>query len=92
MCVLHRCDNRKCVNPTHLWIGTQQDNIQDMIRKGRDKKADSERNGGAKLSWIEVDKIREIRKQKGTYYKDLAKMFNVHYATIKRIITKRTWL
>lgn len=92
LCVLHKCDNRKCVNSRHLFLGTQQDNIRDMIRKGRDKKANSENNGGAKLTWKEVDKIRKIRKEKGIYYKDLAKMFNVHYATIKRIITKRTWL
>lgn len=42
--VLHRCDNRRCCNPEHLFLGTQKDNMQDMIAKGRQNLARRKRS------------------------------------------------
>jgi hypothetical protein len=54
--VLHRCDNRLCVNPAHLFLGTAMDNTQDMVRK--DRHVRGERQGRSKLTSREVLAIR----------------------------------
>lgn len=57
--VLHKCDNRKCVNPNHLFLGTLLDNSQDMVRKGRHSTKNYKRKG-QKLS---IDDVRIIKKR-----------------------------
>ena len=64
MHVCHKCDNRLCVNPNHLFTGTAQDNIHDMMSKGRRVQSYSDRNGSrnsnAKLSESNVSTIRTM--------------------------------
>lgn len=91
MLVLHSCDNRKCCNLNHLFLGTNQDNTDDMISKGRQKHTVGEKNGDSKL--IEKD-ILEIRKKYKWYIytqKQLAVEYNVTDSTINRIINYRSW-
>ena len=54
--VLHHCDEKRCFNVEHLFLGTQADNLADMVRKGRS--AYGARNGQAKLSDVQVAEIR----------------------------------
>lgn len=90
LCVCHTCDNRKCVNPTHLWVGTRNDNIQDMHRKGRARKATSEKNDGAKISWQEVREIRKLYPLMKSHRK-LAVKFNISRRQISRITRNLSW-
>lgn len=86
--VLHRCDNRACANPKHLWLGSQRDNVHDAISKGRHQKHD--RNGRAKLN---PAKVAEIRALLGTMPKaEIARKYGVTPPTIGHIAHRRNWL
>lgn len=57
-CVLHRCDVPACVNPKHLFIGTQRQNVLDMFEKGRANRAKGERNAKARLTTEQALQIK----------------------------------
>ena len=81
--VLHRCDNPSCVNPYHLFLGTQQDNIQDSYKKGR--------GTHQKLSWIEVRQIRELYPTGKFSQSVLAEMFGVTQGNISAVCRRRSY-
>jgi hypothetical protein len=86
--VCHTCDNRICVNPDHLFLGTAQVNTADMIQKGR--AATGERHGRSKLTQSQVDEIR-ARRAAGEPVTDLAAAFSVCRHTISLIASGRIW-
>lgn len=85
--VLHHCDNRACVNPDHLFLGTNLDNVRDRQRKKRGLNLDGEKNGRAKLTQADVAHIRR-RELKA---KDYAAMYGVGRSTISMIWIGKNW-
>ena len=77
LCVLHRCDNRLCVNVDHLFLGDIHENIKDMDVKGR-------RGTRSKLIVADVEKIKDMLSQRFSQ-QHIAKLFNVNQTTISRI-------
>ena len=105
MLVLHKCDNRPCVNPHHLFLGTHRDNMADMVRKGRSASGArngmrihperlhltrGERNGRSKLTDESVLEVRR-RLTAGESNGELARAFGVSSAAISFIAQRRTW-
>lgn len=80
--VLHRCDNRACVRPDHLFLGTQKGNMEDMVQKGR--------KGGAKLTPAQVAEIKHLHKH-GHQRGELAQRFGVTPHTIYMVASGKTW-
>lgn len=89
LCVLHKCDNRKCVNPTHLFLGTIQDNNRDMHNKGRHAKG--EKNGRSKLTTDDVNRIRCLHNEKGYSCSRLSKLYDVSSSNISGITKEKYW-
>lgn len=88
--VLHKCDNPPCVNPEHLFLGTDRDNVKDSISKGRFTRAKGE---GQWFSKLTDENVLEIRKMafEGIMQKDIAKKFGMDWRHIGAIIRKQSW-
>ena len=103
MCVCHHCDNPKCVRPEHLFVGTHDDNMADMVRKKRCHCGDSHyfhrhpekipdrsgtKNGRSKLTEKDVREIRSLSHLKRL---ELARRYGVSQAAISFVILRETW-
>jgi hypothetical protein len=91
MYVIHTCDNRWCVNPEHLFIGTHQDNMTDKIRKGRQPQHHGENNPRARLTQKDIKEIRELYHSGNWKQKDIGLLFGIHQTHVSRIITWGVW-
>lgn len=105
--VLHRCDNRKCLNPEHLFLGTSLDNSRDMEQKGRHNyigltdpllrkqptKAQRARGSRSGTAKLTESDVRRIREAylRAAKQTEMAVMYGVSQATIQRITSRTHW-
>ena len=102
LCVCHKCDNPSCVNPFHLFLGTQKENQIDKISKGREARGEKhsvatklktpkgEKNPAAKLKESDVIKIRELG-ARGCEQREIAAQFGVSHTLIGYILRRKLW-
>jgi hypothetical protein len=93
VCVLHRCDNPRCVKPTHLFLGTQADNNRDMKEKGRARGPylRGEYHPAAKLRDEQVIEIRAAHSS-GESTRRLAELYGVRRRLITEVVAGRTYI
>jgi hypothetical protein len=87
--VLHKCDNRRCVNPNHLFPGTNDDNIADKMAKGRHRSGHGTQVHTAKLNENLVRLIRILGSKLPR--KEICKQFNIGPIQVWKILTGRAW-
>lgn len=90
--VLHRCDNPPCINPNHLFLGTNEDNIHDCMSKGRKVSADvrGEKNPRAILSAVDVLRIRRLYDQ-GWRHDQIAEAFCASIHVVRKAALRQSW-
>jgi len=93
MMVLHKCDNRQCINPDHLFLGTQTDNMRDMTAKGRGKviPQPGASNPMARLSEASAASALARYRAGGISQHALARDYGVAVMTINRLVRGQTW-
>jgi hypothetical protein len=91
--VRHRCDNPPCQNPAHLELGTQADNVADMMtrRRNRQPGRPGRAHHAVRLSEQQVLEIRRLRKERGLHYHVIAERFGISRTHSRRICLGERW-
>tara|TARA_R110002126_G_C10230137_1_gene479968 strand:- start:74 stop:589 length:516 start_codon:yes stop_codon:yes gene_type:complete len=89
--VCHSCDNRTCVNPYHLRLATNLDNVNDRVERGRANSVRGENQGHAIMTEKDVLEIREKYALGNISLNDIAKEYNCSKSCIGSIITRKSW-
>lgn len=90
--ILHTCHIPRCINPRHLKIGTQQENMDDMVKAGRSPNKRGSNNGRTLLTEDDVREIRSLYDTTPMTHKQLANKYGLSSATIDSIVNRRTWI
>jgi hypothetical protein len=89
--VCHRCDVRLCVNPAHLFVGTRADNLRDMKEKGRARGARGEKHYCARLTALDVRRLRALRAA-GALHRELWALYpGISHGAVSHAVAGLTW-
>jgi hypothetical protein len=91
MHVLHRCDNRRCCNPEHLFLGTNADNMADKAAKGRVPDMTGAKNPNSRLTEKDIEDIRALYATGTKTQKEIGKMYGVTQVCISQVVTGLHW-
>lgn len=93
LCVCHKCDNPRCVNIDHLFLGTRADNNADKVRKNRQSRGSAHSMPGERhpLAKLSVSQVMAIRETTGKTQRQVAEEYGVSQSIVSRIITNKNW-
>ncbi|OWK42025.1 HNH endonuclease signature motif containing protein [Fimbriiglobus ruber] len=86
MQVCHKCDQRNCVNPAHLFLGTGFDNMQDMVKKGRFTPH------GRRINWANATTIRVLYCRGRHSIEDLSWIYSLDEEQVRKIVKGESWM